>query len=88
MFSHSGEAGSILIWRTQASCINNNLPGTSCFTEQRHNLSYLNPETTHLVKQGGILITVLQMRNLRFREVGGVTHGHTYGHWERQCLFS
>lgn len=67
VFSHLGVgAESILVSRTQVLYINSNLSGTSYLTEQLHNLSYLNVETIHLVKWGGVLISTLQMRGLRF----------------------
>lgn len=78
------EAGNIL--RTQISYINSSLPGTSYLTEHPYNLSSLSIKTTHLVKQEDTLIPILQMRNLRFREIDGVTLGHIYGYWQRQCL--
>ena len=87
VFLYSGvegnEAGNIL--RSQVSYINN-LPGTSYLTEHLYNLSSLSIRTTHLVKQEDTLIPILQMRNLRFREVEGVALGRTYGCWPRQCL--
>lgn len=86
-----GGAGSILVSRTQLKktkvlYIKSNLSVTSYLTEHLHNLSYSNFETIHIVKQGGVLIHTLQMRSLRFPEVDGVMHSHTYVFWQRQCL--